>query len=243
MYILSGIPLGTVQKVFSSAVRTPRRKTYIALAKVLDPDEARRLEYSFSSTDGGARVAEKQGEYTIEDYMKLPDDVRVELIDGVIYDMAAPLVVHQLVVSEIVVQLRNCMEEHEEDCIPLPSPVDVQLDKDNKTMVQPDVLILCDKQKIVDGRVFGAPEFVLEVLSKSTRSKDQVLKLQKYMSAGCREYWIVDIDNHRVMVYDFEGDSWPAIYPFAGKVPVGLSEGKCSIDFDKINKQLQKLYP
>ena len=89
------------------------------------------------------------------------------------------------------------------DCIPLTAPVDVQLDRDEKTMLQPDVLILCDKRKLIRRCIYGAPDFVLEVLSPSTRSKDQIVKLKKYMEADCREYWIVDIENRRIVVYDF----------------------------------------
>jgi Uma2 family endonuclease len=78
----------------------------------------------------------------------------------------------------------------------------------------------------------------MEVLSPSTRSKDQVLKLNKYMNAGCKEIWIVDPDNERVTVYYFEGENWPYIYNFDDKVPVGISEGKCEVDFAKVKEKV-----
>ena len=88
--------------------------------------------------------------------------------------------------------------------------------------------------------IYGAPEFVMEVLSPSTREKDQLIKLNKYKKAGCREVWIVDPDKYRVTVYDFRSDSWPDIYTFDDRVPVAISEGKCEIDFTKIKKKLDK---
>ena len=71
-------------------------------------------------------------------------------------------------------------------------------------MVQPDVVIVCDRDKIEDRCIYGAPDFVIEVLSKSTRKKDTVIKLNKYMNAGVREYWMIDSAQKKVIVYDFE---------------------------------------
>ena len=132
----------------------------------------------------------------------------------------------------------TCREKHGIECMPFISPIDVQLDKDEKTMVEPDVIIVCDKSLMTKRVVYGAPEFVMEVLSPSTRSKDQVLKLNKYMNAGCKEIWIVDPDNERVTVYYFEGENWPYIYNFDDKVPVGISEGKCEVDFAKVKEKV-----
>ena len=122
----------------------------------------------------------KQGEYTIEDYRKLPEDERAELIDGTIYDMAAPLSVHQLLASKIYSSLAGYIEKNQDACIPMFAPVDVQLDQDDKTMVQPDLMIVCDRKKLTRQGVFGAPDFIIEILSESTRKKDSYLKLMKY---------------------------------------------------------------
>ncbi len=88
----------------------------------------------------------KQGEYTIEDYRKLPEDERAELIDGTIYDMAAPLSVHQLLASKIYSSLAGYIERTKA-LVLMFAPVDVQLDQDDKTMVQPDLMIVCDRKK------------------------------------------------------------------------------------------------
>lgn len=244
---LSGVPLGTVQKVFGSTTKEPRRETYIAIADILDP------EGSFSLTGGASMVREpaldlevipkekKQGEYTLEDYYALPEDRRVELIDGVIYDMTAPAWSHQDIAGEIFYQLKKYKEENQLRCSPGIAPIDVQLDRDNRTMVQPDVIILCDRRLNRNRVVYGAPEFVLEVLSPSTRSKDQLIKLNKYYNAGCKEVWIVDPEDRKVMVYDFTTDKWPAVYTFDDKVPVAISGGKCVIDFAKVRDSLDEL--
>ena len=270
---LSGVPLGTVQKIFAGVTKNPRRETVIALAGILDQDMAEGLqvqvnkvkqlceapeireslaEYYTEYIDGQRIVSpnekddsgfkhKKQGEYTVEDYYQLPDDIRAELIDGVIYLMTAPLSEHQLAAGEIFYQLKSCAQEHDMPCIPAIAPFDVQLDKDEKSMLQPDVMIVCDEELLRRKCVYGAPEFVLEVLSPSTRSKDQVLKLKKYQEAGCKEYWIVDIENRRVLVYLFKDENWPDIYSFDDRVPVGISEGLCEIDFTKVEKEIARV--
>ena len=251
---MSGLPLGTVQKIFGGATKVPRRETYRALAEVLDPEY---ISYLLQiEKDNAAYVREeamalekyeaikkrkKPGEYTLEDYYAIPDERRVELIDGVIYDMTAPSATHQIIAGEIFGQIRECVQINETQCIPLISPIDVQLDCDEKTMVQPDVIVVCDTP-IPEGKVvFGAPEFAVEVLSPSTRSKDQLVKLNKYLDAGVREVWIVDPEMKRVMVYYFERNEWPEIYSFEDIVPVAISEGKCRIDFNEISDKLERL--
>ena len=82
---------------------------------------------------------------------------------------------------------------------------------------------------------------MLEVLSPSTRSKDQIVKLKKYMEAGCREYWIVDIESRRIMVYDFRTNDWPKLYSFVDDVPVGISDGKCRVGLGGIIEMLESI--
>lgn len=244
----SGVPLGTIQKIFAGVTSAPRRKTLLAIEKAL------KTSYSYEGSSTSSVVSDipsvymagtscsgkydRQGTYTIDDYYALPDDKRVELIDGVIYDMTAPLFSHQTIILEVAFQLRQC-ERKGDNCIVGLSPLDVQLDRDNRTMVQPDLIILCDPAKNIDRCVYGAPDFVLEVLSPSTRKKDMTLKLHKYCSAGCREYWIVDPASEHIYVYLFdEDDNMIHIYTFDDKVPVGISGGRCEVDFSKIKERL-----
>ena len=177
---------------------------------------------------------ERQGEYTAEDYYTLPDEKRVELIDGVFYDMASPGSMHQILVSRIFMAFANYIDSNRGTCIPLISPMDVQLDKDDKTMLQPDVLIVCDREKFQKRIVYGAPDLVVEILSESTRNKDLLIKLNKYYNAGVREYWIVGPKNRQVIVYTFENGVEVHMYDAESVVPVDIFGGECRVDFGKI---------
>lgn len=189
-------------------------------------------DYNYGSS------AEKVGEKTIEDYMALPEGERVELIDGVFYDMASPLGQHQLSLGEIVRILGNYVDKNKGNCKVFQSPMDVQLDGDDKTVVQPDAFILCDRDKYVDGRVIGAPDLVIEVLSPSNRWHDMGRKLRKYKNAGVREYWVVDVEKEIVVVHYFENDDY-AIYSFTDEVPVGIWNDECKVDFKAVKNYLE----
>lgn len=234
---LSGVPLGTVQKIFSGATASPRYDTLKALEQILG-----KPQNSYVREPQPAYMAKKQGEYTLEDYYNIPDDIRVELIDGVIYDMTAPTSPHQLIAGFIHAKLLGHVMYSKGMCLPMISPLDVQLDCDEKTMVQPDVVIVCDRDKITERCVYGAPDFVIEVLSKSTKRKDSFVKLNKYINAGVREYWMIDPMKKRVIVYDFEHDEYPILYGFDSKVPVQIWEGKCVIDFQEVYEHIRFLY-
>ena len=244
---LSGVPLSTVQKVMGNTTKSPRRDTYDALKKVLMPERSYRLERSAGMVREEALALQvtkkKPGEYTIDDYYAWPEDQRVELIDGVIYDMGGPLFRHQDIAGEIYYQFRLGIDKFESDCLVGISPLDVQLDCDNKTMVQPDIIILCDQEKNIDKCVYGAPDFVLEVLSPSSRSRDQIIKLNKYHEAHVREYWIVDPEKERILVYIFEKEDWPDIYTFNDKVPLYVSGNKIEVDFSRIKARMDKYFP
>ena len=112
------------------------------------------------------------------------------------------------------------------DCFALEAPMDVQLDCDNRTMVQPDVIVLCDRGKRRKFGIFGAPDLLIEILSPSTRKKDLGIKFVKYENAGVREYWIIDPDQEKVLVYDFSQEIYPVIYGFQSKIPVGIFDGR-----------------
>ena len=149
-------------------------------------------------------LVKQQGEYTIEDYYALPEDVRAELIDGVLYNMTAPRLIHQRLLLDIAVQLQAQIDARGGECQVFVAPLDVKLDSDNKTMVQPDVMILCDPDKEEEWGIDGAPDFLMEILSPSTRRKDMQVKLKKYRSSGVKEYWMIDPKEKKLYAYDFE---------------------------------------
>ncbi len=126
-------------------------------------------------------------------------------------------------------------------CKVFESPVDVQLDCDNRTMLQPDVMVICDRKKVELKKIYGAPDFILEVLSNSTRKKDMTLKLMKYMEAGVREYWIIDPKRKILMVHNFMDEDYiPAIYPLDQKVPVAISQGELVIDLTPVKESIEE---
>lgn len=247
---LSGIPLGTIQKIFGGKTMAPRYQTMQALEKVLRRREepvgyqygAWAQEHLVMREECTAYGQKRQGEYTLDDYYALPDEQRVELIDGMIYEMSVPTSVHQLMDGFIYAKFLEYIAGKKGKCLPIVSPIDVQLDCDQKTMVQPDVVIVCDRDKVIRRCVCGAPDFVLEILSQSTRKKDMVTKLNKYMNAGVREYWMIDPDQKRVLVYDFEAENYPMIYGFEAKVPVAIWDGECEIDFAEVYDYVRFLY-
>ena len=186
--------------------------------------------------------AKRQGEYTLEDYYALPEDVRAELIDGEIFIMEAPTSIHQAIITEIWGTLRAYIRSQNGTCMPFASPLDVQLDCDDRTMLQPDVLVICDRSKVIKRCIYGAPDLAIEILSPSTRSKDMFLKLNKYKNAGVKEYWMVDPDKKQIIVYDFQHDDNVSIYGFEDRVPVGIFDGQCSVDFREIYDYIGFLY-
>ena len=178
---------------------------------------------------------ERQGEYTLEDYYALPDEKRVELIDGVFYDMASPGSIHQILAGAIHAEFLSDIRRNRGNCVPLISPMDVQIEKDEKTIVQPDVMIVCDREKFQNGIIYGAPDLVVEILSKSSRSRDCIIKLKKYYESGVREYWIVDPVKREITVYRFgDGEFQSKIYDSFASVPVGIFNDACAVDFNEI---------
>jgi len=249
----SGLPLGTVQKVLAGITKTPRYQTLQKLEQALSgrPAGASDSFSYFADSDENAQadcvkefpleyMAEKRL-YTLADYYALPDERRVELIDGVFYDMASPGRLHQAILGQLHLQFAPCVDRHPE-CELFFAPADVCLDNDNYTMVQPDLYINCTQKDDDKRRLNGAPDLAVEILSPSSRTHDMFRKLSKYRFAGVREYWIIDPEKQKVIVYVFERDDIPVIYTFHDTVPVSISEGDCSIDFEKIYQKVEKYY-
>ena len=113
-----------------------------------------------------------------------------------------------------------------------------KLDQDRYTMLQPDLLVVCDADRIRKRLIFGAPDLAIEILSPSSRSRDLVLKLRKYKTAGVREYWVIDPEYRQVFVYLFGEESILHMYSFHDKIPVSISGGECVIDFEEISSML-----
>lgn len=158
--------------------------------------------------------------YTIEDIYALPEGQRAELIDGQIYNMAPPSTIHQRLVFRLSSVIDNYIQQKKGNCEVFISPFAVFLNKDNKNYVEPDVSVVCDKDKIDDRGCNGAPDWIIEITSPSTPHRDYGIKLFKYRTSGVREYWIVNPLTQIVTVYDLENEIGTNQYTFNDSIPV-----------------------
>lgn len=169
----------------------------------------------------------QRGFFTAQDYWALPEGTRAELIDGELYNMAPPNRKHQEIVSGLIWLLCDYIQRKGGPCKAYVSPFAVNLNADDSTYVEPDVLVVCDPAKLSDRGCEGAPDFVVEVVSPSSVRMDYVKKLNLYLEADVREYWIVDPDKAMTTVCHFSEDHFaPIIYPFNVAVPVGIYQGE-----------------
>ena len=170
--------------------------------------------------------------YTTDFIYSLPEGKRAELIDGQVYYMAPPTRIHQEIISELHYKIRSYFESHKGSCRVYPSPFAVFLNQDNRNYVEPDISVICDPRKLDDKGCNGAPDWVLEIVSPSSRRTDYHAKLFKYRTAGVREYWIVDPEKDRILVYNFETeDTWD--YTFHDTVKSGIYDD-FQIDFSSV---------
>lgn len=178
------------------------------------------------------------------DYLAWPDDVRYELIDGIAYAMSpAPSVSHQEIVVELTRQIGEALDEA--PCRLLIAPVDVRLPRGDEadeavdTVVQPDLLVICDPEKIDERGVRGAPDWIIEVLSPATAAHDQVKKRDLYERAGVREYWLVHPADRIVTVYRLEDGRYgrPDIAELEGESSPRAVPG-ITIDWARVTRRL-----
>lgn len=164
----------------------------------------------------------KETTSTIEDIYNLPDGQRAELIGGKLYDMAPPSRIHQKLVSRFTQIIGLHISSKNGSCEVYPAPFAVFLNADEETYVEPDISVICDKNKLTDRGCEGAPDFIIEVVSPGSRRMDYSTKNALYSDAGVREYWIVDPEKERTTVYRYEEDAAPAIILFDRAIQVGI---------------------
>jgi len=172
--------------------------------------------------------------YTYADYALWDSDIRWELIDGIPYAMGAPTSDHQTISGNFFAQLHNHLRG--KTCRVFSAPFDVRLNysKGDTTVVQPDLVVICDRGKIDKSGCLGAPDMVVEILSPSTASLDTVKKFNKYMEAGVKEYWVVNPDTKAVHVHVLkEGAYVTGAYEDTDTVPVSILPG-CEIDLAEV---------
>lgn len=163
----------------------------------------------------------KEDSYTIEDIYALPDGQRAELIDGKIYYMAPPSLTHQRISGRLYQSIANYIDSKNGKCEVLAAPFAVFLNDDDINYLEPDISVICDISKLDEKGCHGAPDWVIEIVSPGSKTRDYMTKLFKYRTAGVREYWIVDPDKQMTMVYGFEKDAVEQ-YSFGEDVPVEI---------------------
>ena len=163
--------------------------------------------------------------YTIEDIYALPEGKRAELIDGQIYSMAPPNTIHQRILMNLAGDIREHIKKRGGSCEVFPAPFAVFLNKDDRNYVEPDISVICDKDKINDKGCAGAPDWIIEVTSPSSTRMDYAIKLFKYRTAGVREYWIVNPMKKAIQTYIFEGEEDSNLFSFDDEIPVHVLGG------------------
>jgi len=173
-----------------------------------------------------SEIIQKYKLYTCDEIESWDTDERFELIDGVIYMMSSPMRIHQKISGELFVQLYNFLKG--KTCEVYSAPFAVYL-SGNDTRVEPDIVVVCDKSKLIDKGCKGAPDLVIEILSPSTAKHDRITKFNKYLQTGVREYWIVDPDSQTISVHTLESGKYVvSAYSDDDKIPVNVLEG-CEI--------------
>lgn len=161
---------------------------------------------------------------TLEQYEALPENKRAEVFDGVIHDMSSPSRIHQALLLELSSLLNSYVKSQKGTCSVFPAPFDVKLSDHPLTIVQPDIMIVCDKNKLDENRCNGAPDFIIEIVSPGNPSDDYIRKAYYYKNYGVREYWIVDPRRKTITVNYFEGNIVSVQYPFDSILKVNIYE-------------------
>lgn len=188
---------------------------------------------SISSSNGNlALFGDKR--VTEEILAQFGEDRNVELIDGHIIVNEAPGMDHQMVVQNLGYVIHDFIRANKGKCVLYSVGVNVRLDEDDYTVVIPDIVVLCDKSRMNRKCIIGAPDWVIEVTSPSTRDNDYDLKMHKYMHAGVREYWVIDLEREKIVTF-IEGQPMEThIYGFEDEVPVYIYEAKLKIKLTDI---------
>ena len=169
-----------------------------------------------------ALPAEKNG-YTFADALSWEQGQHIEIIHGEVFLMATPSRIHQTILMELSGTIRDYLKSKSGPCRVYPAPFAVKLRENRKTIVEPDISVICDKNKLTDRGCTGAPDWIIEIVSPSNSSHDYIRKLNLYADASVREYWIVDPVSKKIFVYyleqeDFKADS----YTLQDKVRVNI---------------------
>ena len=172
--------------------------------------------------------------FTEEDYYRLPEDMRAELIGGQFYGMSAPSRTHQRILGYLYRIIGNHIASRNGSCEVYPAPFAVKLFEDDKTIVEPDISVICDQDKLTDKGCTGAPDWIIEIVAPGNPAHDYVRKLNLYLDAGVREYWIADPIQKSIHVYHLVEEQFKMTsYTFQDEIKAGIYDDLCS-DFKEL---------
>ncbi|MCP5045999.1 MAG: Uma2 family endonuclease [bacterium] len=181
---------------------------------------------------------------TYADSLTWPDDERWELIDGIPFNMSpAPSPYHQEILGNLCFEIHRFLKEEKGEGKVYMAPLDVRLpeahqtDEETSNVVQPDILVICNKEKIDDKGCKGAPDFIIEIVSPGTAKKDMKFKLMLYEKHGVPEYWIVQPAERIVMVFKLNEQKnydRAEVYSSEDTIPLTLKESALEIDLDSV---------
>ena len=169
---------------------------------------------------------------TIDDIAALTNGQRAELIDGKIYYISPPSIRHQEIISKLSEIINSFISRNNKNYKIFTSPFPVYISNDKKNYVEPDLSIICNESKLKDNKCFGAPDWIIEVVSPKSKWTDYCAKLIKYHHSGVREYWITDHAERIVTTYNFEHETFNR-YTFNDKIPSWTLDN-FEIDFSEI---------
>jgi len=264
--LYSGVPRATVVNVLTGVSAKPRPATLYALERVLAGSEleypGKRYHYGLSKLDPEFnitgdesktpvfRLAEEKNNYvavpqkrgiSAEDFLQMRLDYPAELINGKIFRRPEPNLVHSEICEYFYNEFRSYIEKKKGKCRPKISNTNVVLPPEDgmDSVVCPDFYVVCDESKFDWYGVDGAPDFVLEVVSKENWKNDYTTKVHKYEVSGVKEYWLLDPFRRQLLVFVYvsrDGEPvLPKMSPLTGKAGVYLYEDDLKIDLDVIN--------
>ncbi len=174
---------------------------------------------------------------TLTQYEALPEAKRAEVFDSIVCKKTGPSHIHQALSMQLSNIIFNYIKNKKGQCSVFTAPFDVKLSDTPLTIVQPDIMVVCDKNKLDEKRCNGAPDFIIEIASPGNSSDDYIRKLYYYKKYGVREYWIVDSKRKIITVNFFENNIVSVQYPFDSVIKVNIYDD-LFIDFSEISDVL-----
>ena len=219
--------------ITKNGVKIARLTPYITDIEQYFTVREKALDYQY----GGKKVS-------YEEFMEINEKstLRMELINGEIYLLPSPNIVHQEILGRLYLLFNRYFKDKK--CRVFLAPFDVHLNKKDMNtpdVVQPDLLVACDLENNVTekGRYMGTPDLVVEILSDSTRNKDMIDKLNSYMLSRVKEYWVVDPKQETIIIYSFENNEIDRIRAFErGSVARSMVFDGLSADIDNLFSDL-----